>query len=440
MQGYRQPLEELHDKDRGLADRFEDVSRELERHAMSSEAEFAVQPREPDGPRISYDTRIQRHRILSEEWDALVERIRKIEGFENFLQAVPFATLQSSAKEGPVIIVNISKYRSDAIILYNDSPPKLVCLPKSSPDTLNQLSAQLYSALTLDFDRGRHFRPILRELWSLVVSPVVDQLTASGVAEKTRIWWCPTSELSALPLHAAFPYESGLKNLLDMYISSYTPTLSSLIRARSGVVQRIVTPKLLVMGQSNDNLEKARLPNVREELRRIDNLGEFVEVLVGEKGNQETVLSRLRQHPWVHFACHGRQEVEPFLSSFQLYGNERLSLIDLIKARLPNAELAFLSACHSAAIDIHGTPNETIHLAAALRFCGFRSVVGTLWAMEDVDGPDVAEDFYKYMFRDAGGAVDFRDSAMALNRAARALRKRKGMAIDRWINFVHIGA
>jgi CHAT domain-containing protein len=65
-----------------------------------------------------------------------------------------------------------------------------------------------------------------------------------------------------------------------------------------------------------------------------------------------------------------------------------------MQARLPNAEFAFLSACHSAAGDNLGTPNEVIHLAAAMQFCGFRSIVGTLWAMEDVDGQDIAQDFY----------------------------------------------
>jgi hypothetical protein len=66
-------------------------------------------------------------------------------------------------------------------------------------------------------------------------------------------------------------------------------------------------------------------------------------------------------------------------------------------------------------------------------------VVGTLWAMADIDGPDVAEDFYGYMFREAGAAGDFRGSAAALNHATREMRKRR-VPIDRWINFVHIGA
>jgi len=70
---------------------------------------------------------------------------------------------------------------------------------------------------------------------------------------------------------------------------------------------------------------------------------------------------------------------QPFLASLRLHSGNRLTLLDLIQARLPGAELAFLSACHSAAGD-GITPDETIHLAAALQFCGFRSVVGTLWA------------------------------------------------------------
>jgi CHAT domain-containing protein len=114
-------------------------------------------------------------------------------------------------------------------------------------------------------------------------------------------------------------------------------------------------------------------------------------------------------------------------------------MADLIKARLSKAELALLSACHSAATDVRNTPDEVIHFAAALQFCGFRSVVGTLWGMFDIDGPDLAEDFYRYMFREVNGIGDFRDSAKALNHATQAMRGRR-VPMDRWINFVHIGA
>jgi CHAT domain-containing protein len=194
------------------------------------------------------------------------------------------------------------------------------------------------------------------------------------------------------------------------------------------------------MGQPNDHLERAKLPLVREEIQRIQSLSHVVDVLTGEQANRETLLPCLHQYPWVHFACHScRSPTAPFLSYFQLHDDERLTLVDLMRARLPNADLAFLSACHSASININNTPDEAINFATALQFCGFRSVVGTLWAMADIDGPDVAEDFYRYMFSEQGAGGDFRDSAAALNHATRMMRRRR-VPIDRWINFVHIGA
>jgi len=116
----------------------------------------------------------------------------------------------------------------------------------------------------------------------------------------------------------------------------------------------------------------------------------------------------------------------------------------MIQVRLPDAELAFVSACHGAAVDIEGTPDEVIHLSAALQFCGFRSVVGTLWSMADEDGPDVAKDFYGHMFRDLQ-KVDFRDAAEALNIVTKKMRRRgikdrDSTMLFRWVNFVHIGA
>lgn len=71
-----------------------------------------------------------------------------------------------------------------------------------------------------------------------------------------------------------------------------------------------------------------------------------------------------------------------------------------------------------------------------MMFTGFRSVVGTRWAMADEDGPIMAEEFYRHMFRNGPAAVDCRDVARALSKAIRELRRRK-VPLERWINFVH---
>jgi len=59
--------------------------------------------------------------------------------------------------------------------------------------------------------------------------------------------------------------------------------------------------------------------------------------------------------------------------------------------------------------------------------------------MEDEDGPTISNEFYKYIFRNPGNKVDFRDSAEALNVAIRAMRKRR-VPLEGWVMFVHIGA
>jgi CHAT domain-containing protein len=284
--------------------------------------------------------------------------------------------------------------------------------------------------------------PILRSLWDNIAFPVRTQLVALGVPDKSRIWWCPTSKLCGLPLHAAGAYSPKVpkpNSIPDCYISSYTPSLSALIKARSGLVTRTTNPNLLLIAQPAD----VTLPKVKEEIghirRLLNNTDMMGDILEDRDANHNTVLSGLRTHSWVHFACHGHLNDQPFHSYFQLHDHSHLELVKLIPAHLPDAELAFLSACHSAAGDMVGTPDEVVHLAAALQFCGFRSVVGTLWAMEDDDGCDVTKDFYQYMFRTPGAVPNFRDSAEALYLATRKMRKR-GLGLDRWVKFVHVGA
>jgi CHAT domain-containing protein len=101
---------------------------------------------------------------------------------------------------------------------------------------------------------------------------------------------------------------------------------------------------------------------------------------------------------------------------------------------LPHAELAFLAACHSAAAE--SGSEEVLHLAAAVQFCGFQSVIGTLWEMEDGDGPELAKGFYQSLLTLKEGS---RGSARALNDAIKRMRE-EGMTLGRWATFVHIGA
>jgi CHAT domain-containing protein len=93
-------------------------------------------------------------------------------------------------------------------------------------------------------------------------------------------------------------------------------------------------------------------------------------------------------------------QAKPFDASFELHG-DNLTLLDIVRSQLPTAEFAFLSACHTAELTEDSIADEGLHIAAAMQFCGFRSVVGTMWAMADTDGADLSKHFYKSIFAES---------------------------------------
>ncbi|KAG8869369.1 hypothetical protein FRB97_001300 [Tulasnella sp. 331] len=139
--------------------------------------------------------------------------------------------------------------------------------------------------------------------------------------------------------------------------------------------------------------------------------------------SHDAAVERLPTRRWIHIACHRHRGIaRPFQWRFRLQ-DKPLTLQEVIHTNLPNTELAFLSACHTATGD-RNTPDEGLHLAAAMQFAGFRGVVGTLWTMDDADGPDVVDSFYKFLFRKKkdGKTGDYKEAAKCVSRFTKMLR------------------
>lgn len=86
----------------------------------------------------------------------------------------------------------------------------------------------------------------------------------------------------------------------------------------------------------------------------------------------------LRSSHFVHIACHGIQNSQQALSSGFCLSDGILSVSRLMDLDLENAHFAFLSACETAKGD-KKQPDQTVHLAAAMLFVGFKSVIATMW-------------------------------------------------------------
>ena len=386
-----------------------------------------------DSPGADQHDRVCR---LDIEFQSLVTRIRELPGLSRFLLPPLFSDLQQAAREGPVIIVNASEYGCDALVVLADRNPHHIPL-SITKRRVRKLSKKLgtLSVRTLKMDVTEKLAIILRELWDKVVSPIVDFLKTVHPLQ-SRIWWCPTAKFSLLPLHAAGPYKEGQQNLSNLYISSYTPTLTALIRARRHD-SASKGKRFLGIGQANAEGENV-IVSVGRELadigQRVDRLTTFTH-LEGQDSCITRVGEELGKNEWVHLACHGIPNRErPFESAFALRDGH-FTIECIIQCELQNAQFAFLSACQTTVGD-EDSADEVMHLASAMQFAGFRSVIGTMWAVMDVVAPMVTSAFYDNMI-DECGCLDYTRAALALNKTIEEL---VDIPFDQRFLYIHIGA
>jgi CHAT domain-containing protein len=154
------------------------------------------------------------------------------------------------------------------------------------------------------------------------------------------------------------------------------------------------------------------------------------------ESTKSRALDTLRDNHWLHFACHGTQNLEePFKSAF-LMRDEPLTLLDITQTDLSRHEFAFLSACETAVGSVE-TPDEVIHLAAALQFAGVKSVIGTFWSVQDSTVQRLVEAFYRNLCGD--GKMNPKRAARALHMAVQSLANDKDITLDQRIVFMHVG-
>ncbi|KAG9081348.1 hypothetical protein FS749_007729 [Ceratobasidium sp. UAMH 11750] len=183
----------------------------------------------------------------------------------------------------------------------------------------------------------------------------------------------------------------------------------------------------------------APLPGTVAELERLEKHAQAVPFmrLEGKAATAPAVLHNMGKYSWIHLACHASQNTSnPTASSFHLHDSQ-LDLATLAREPLEHAELAFLSACETAAGD-EMLPDEAIHLAAGMLMIGYRTVIATMWSIKDEDAPIVTDQFYSELLE--GGVPNTEKAAKALHDAVGRLRDRVGeKALARWAPFVHFG-
>ncbi|MEU6674068.1 CHAT domain-containing protein [Streptomyces sp. NPDC046925] len=430
-------LTRLRESSPGLADRFEELRQALDT-ATDSQGFLAE---EPAGPT---DARADVRQRLAAEWRDLTARIRTEHPELGLLRPVrdwDEDELRATAAAGPVVLVNVSPYGSDALIVTEHSIDA-VALPDLDPRTTAARRQTFQDALIRIETPGvsrkqsqraqQDVRETLAWLWRALTGPVLDRLPAA-----TRVWWSPGGLLGTLPLHAAAPADSA-PGALDRVVSSYTPTLRALHHARRRADRPTGSGALVVsVAQATG---QAPLPGARREADQLARLLPDATLLADASATHSAVVSALPRHAYAHFACHALGDLDrPSGSRLVLHDHtERpLTVRDLARLRLPSVRLAYLSACDT----LRTSPelaDEAVHIVSAFQMAGFPHVVGSLWHVDDVIGADVALSVYDTLHR-GDGTLDVARTAEALHHAVRTLRDTYPQTPSLWACQVHAG-
>jgi CHAT domain-containing protein len=240
--------------------------------------------------------------------------------------------------------------------------------------------------------------------------------------------------LSLLPLHAAGQYPDG-PAAIDCVISSYTPTIRALGRARD----RSSRPAL---GSGKAIVALAETPGEAKLPAALIEAGQFVSrfpdaiSLIGPRANRAGVVEAIRDAAWLHFACHAQSDQsDPSAGHLSLHDGP-LPLSEIAEFDLQHTELAYLSACETA-IGSSRLADESLHIAAAFQLAGYPHVVGTLWTIRDILAARISDSVYERIAKHG-----IADTARHLNDAVHALvRDRPGLRSRPWLwaGHVHIG-
>jgi CHAT domain-containing protein len=160
----------------------------------------------------------------------------------------------------------------------------------------------------------------------------------------------------------------------DYIVSSYTPTISSLLRD----IPASTSPFKMMAVIQPDAPGQKQLPCTLDELQEIETHVPDKYLVRLLRGSVEDTVSYLPAATIAHFACHGQQHAQNPLESTLVLHDGQLKVSQMMQRSMPNASLAFLSACETA-MGNQNLPDEVIHLGATLLFAGFHGVVATLW-------------------------------------------------------------
>ncbi len=282
-----------------------------------------------------------------------------------------------------------------------------------------------------------------------VLGRLGEALLPPGLAELPplvrRLFLVAPTELSGFPFEVLpFPTADNPQGALgDRFAISYLPSASSLeaLIARPRSTQTIVAfadPVLSegsagssAWGSFRGEASDSRLPRARDEVNVLDIEG--AHIYMGEDASREQVdQDHVRHASVLHFATHALvQNFSPETSCLLLAGSNGMLAASEVQELQLEADLVTLSACRTSGGYVY-LGEGTFGLTRSFLVAGARSIVASLWDVEDAAAAQFMTHFYGAL-----RAGTPRDESL---RAARAAMAAEGYSHRDRSAFVLIGA
>ena len=242
---------------------------------------------------------------------------------------------------------------------------------------------------------GRENPQGLKDLYNIIIAPVLKFL------EGSEMIIVPDRSLYRIPF-AALNDESG-EYLSEKFRIRVIPSLTTLKLIQDSPATYHSQEGVLIVGDPEVGLEELPpLPFARKEVEMIAQLLN-VRPLVGKQATKQTVLQKIHSVSLIHIAAHGNADKGDIAlaPAKNIKGKLKkedfvLTMSDISKVQL-RAKLVVLSCCHSGRGQLKA--EGVVGIARAFLGSGARSVLVSLWAVDDEATMQFMKQFYGHLVR-----------------------------------------
>lgn len=226
-----------------------------------------------------------------------------------------------------------------------------------------------------------------RNLFARLLGPLLGDLKGR------ELTIAPHGALHYLPFAAL---SDGKHDLIDRFSTRLVPSASTLVYLRTDKPAK--PGKLLALGNPDLGDRRYDLPNAQTEAVSVAALFPDSRALVRAQASKSAVEELGNGFAMLHFATHGRFDSSAPLSSglYLAKGNEPdgiLTVSDLYSLRW-DVDLVTLSACETGLGKV-ASGDDVIGLTRGFLYAGARSIVASLWEVDDAATSRLMQSFYR---------------------------------------------